>query len=279
VVIAATSEGPARMTQCGFELLDVGGATLDELVRAGEFPRAMEATVRKTVPHHAVQVEPPVRPGKFVIVGLNYRGHAAEIGAELPSVPQFGYAPGSAVTGAYEDVYLPDAAPDEVDYEGELAVVIGRTAAGITEADAWSHVAGLTIANDVSARDVQLGHGRVTADPHERVGLAKGFETFKPLGPAMLTPEVTGPNPILRITTLVDDEIRQDATTEEFIFGLPTLISTISRHTTLDPGDVILTGTPSGIGMTSGRFLTEGQIVEVRIEGIGALRNRVVHKR
>ena len=94
----------------------------------------------------------------------------------------------------------------------------------------------------------------------------------------MLTPEETGPNPILRITTLVDGEIRQDTTTEEFIFGLPTLISTISRHTTLDPGDVILTGTPSGIGMTSGRFLTEGQIVEVRIEGIGALRNRVVRK-
>jgi len=279
VVIAATSEGPARVTERGFELLDVGGATLDELVRAGEFSRAMEATVRKTVPLHAVQVEPPVRPGKFVIVGLNYRGHAAEIGAELPSVPQFGYAPGSAVTGAYEDVYLPDAAPDEVDYEGELALVIGRTAAGITEEDAWSHVAGLTIANDVSARDVQLGHGRVTADPQERVGLAKGFQTFKPLGPAMLTPEETGPNPILRITTLVDGEIRQDATTDEFIFGPPALISTISRHTTLDPGDVILTGTPSGIGMTSGRFLTDGQVVEVRIEGIGALRNRVVRKR
>jgi 2-keto-4-pentenoate hydratase/2-oxohepta-3-ene-1,7-dioic acid hydratase in catechol pathway len=119
----------------------------------------------------------------------------------------------------------------------------------------------------------------VATEPHQRVGLAKGFETFKPLGPALLTTEEVGPNPVLRITTLVDGEIRQDATTEEFIFGLPTLISTISRDTTLDPGDVILTGTPSGIGMRSGRFLREGQTVEVRIEGIGALRNKVVRER
>ena len=217
---------------------------------------------------------PPVRPGKFIVVGLNYMDHAREIRAELPAAPRFNYVPGSAVAGAHDDVELPEVAPDEVDYEGELAVVIGPRATRVREEDAWSHVAGVTVANDMSARDVQRGSGLEVQAPN--IGVAKAFDTFKPLGPALLTVDDITLQTDFRITTWVDGQVRQDSSTANWVFRIPRLIACISRHTTLEPGDVVLTGTPGGVGLGTGRFLAAGQVVEVEVEGIGRLVNKMV---
>jgi len=276
MLIAQTSEGIARKTEGGYELLDLD-ASLEELIRLDQLDTAHQARARRLVPVDSVATLAPVsRPGKVCIVGLNYSDHAREIGADRPPAPRFTYTVGSAVIGPYDDIVLPPLAPNEVDYEGELALVIGRTADHIREPDAWRHLAGITAANDVSARDVQLGRGPHATGPN--VGLAKGFDTFKPLGPAILPAGELHPGTPLRITTLVDGEVRQSSTTDNLLFGLAQLISTISQYTTLEAGDVILTGTPGGVGLSTGRYLTPGQLVEVELERVGTLRNRVIER-
>jgi 2-keto-4-pentenoate hydratase/2-oxohepta-3-ene-1,7-dioic acid hydratase in catechol pathway len=276
VLIAQTAQGIARLLDGRYELLDTHGQSLADLVCSGRIHEAANAKVARAGRSTDLpDLLPPIaQPGKFCIVGLNYSDHADEINAPHPTSPRFSYVPGSALAGPADDIVLPSLAPAEVDYEGELAVVIGRTAESVDEAAAWSHVAGLTIANDVSARDVQLGRHRLGNG--QNVGLGKGFPTFKPLGPALLTVEdIDAGNLALRIRTIIDGEVRQDSTTRNFLFDIPTLIATISRFCRLDPGDVILTGTPGGVGMTSGRYLCAGQLVEVEIERIGVIRNRV----
>jgi 2-keto-4-pentenoate hydratase/2-oxohepta-3-ene-1,7-dioic acid hydratase in catechol pathway len=275
MLIAQTSQGPARRTAQGYELLGIG-ASLEELIRDGQLNVGRDAPVRDVVPLDAVTILPPVRPGKICIVGLNYSDHAREIGAEPPASPRFSWAAGSAVTGPDDDIMLPGIAPGEVDYEGELALVIGAPAERVAEQHAWRYVAGITAANDVSARDVQLGRGTCLIGPN--IGVAKSFDTFKPLGPALLTADELGPGAPLRIETRVDGDVRQSSTTANLIFGAERLVSVISHYATLEPGDVILTGTPGGVAMTTGRYLTGGQVIEVELERVGTLRNRVVHQ-
>jgi 2-keto-4-pentenoate hydratase/2-oxohepta-3-ene-1,7-dioic acid hydratase in catechol pathway len=276
MLIAQTSRGPARRTAAGYELLGTG-ASLEELIRDGQLRAVCDAPAREVVPLDAVATLPPVRrPGKVCIVGLNYSDHAREIGAEPPAVPRFSWAAGSAVAGPDDDIVLPGVAPGEVDYEGELVLVIGTRAERVAEQDAWRCVAGVTAANDVSARDVQLGRGAHTTGPN--VGLAKSFDTFKPLGPALLTADELNPDTPMRIETRVDGEVRQSSTTANLIFGIGRLVSAISHYATLEPADVVLTGTPGGVAMTTGRYLTDGQVVEVELERVGTLRNRVVRQ-
>ncbi len=206
-----------------------------------------------------VQLFTPCQPNTIVCVGLNYRQHAAELGMKLPEDPVLFLKPTTTLLPHQGDiVYWPMVG--QLDYEGELTVVIGKECHMVSEEDALDYVFGYTIANDVTARDLQRKDGQWTR--------AKSFDTFLPLGPSIVT-GIDASN--LALKTLVNGEIKQDSITSDLIFGIPCLISFISQVITLRPGDVILTGTPSGIGPV--HVVDE---IEVQIEGLGSLTNRVV---
>lgn len=207
-----------------------------------------------------VQLLAPVFPTKVVAVGHNYADHAAEHGAEIPQEPLIFIKPATAVIGPLASIVLPPES-SEVHHEAELAVVMGKVTRNVDIEDVGSHVLGYTAANDVSARDLQRKDGQWAR--------AKGFDTFCPLGPAIET-EVD-PLEGLSIICRVDGDIRQSGTTTDMVFGVGEIVSFISRVMTLLPGDVILTGTPSGVGP-----LVAGNRVEVEIERIGSLLNPVV---
>jgi 2-keto-4-pentenoate hydratase/2-oxohepta-3-ene-1,7-dioic acid hydratase in catechol pathway len=202
----------------------------------------------------------PCTPTKIVAVGLNYLSHAEEVGASVPREPLFFLKPPSAVLAHGERIVYPAGLSKRVDYEGELAVVIGRRAKGVSPDEALEHVLGYTCANDVTARDLQGRDDQWTR--------AKGFDTFCPLGPIIST----GLEPDdLTIRTRLNGVVRQQDSTRKMIFSVEELISHISAVMTLEAGDVILTGTPAGVGE-----LKPGDRVEVEIEGIGTLANSVV---
>ena len=221
------------------------------------------------------QLLAPVAPRAILGIGVNYRRHAAEFGVAVPARPVLFLKPPSALQHPGAPIELPVVLPSEtVDYEGELAVVIGRRCKNVAVEEALAAVLGYCCANDVSARDWQkrpeLGGGQWCR--------GKSFDTFCPLGPCLATPAAI-PNPnALRLTTSVSGEIRQDASTDDMIFSVAQLIAFLSGSTTLEPGTVILTGTPSGVGMGSDppRWLRPGDAVQVTIEGIGTLTNPVV---
>lgn len=219
----------------------------------------------------AVRLHAPVpRPGKLLGVARNYAAHAVERGgAALPEEPVLFVKASSAVTGPEEPLPLP-AASAEVDYEGELAAVIGRSARGVPEAEALAFVAGYTCANDVTARDFQNARGQRF--------LGKSCDGFAPLGPALVTADALSDPQTLRLGTRLSGERVQDASTKEMIFPVAALVAFASRLMTLEPGDVLLTGTPAGVGTSRRppRFLRPGDVVEVEIDGLGALRNVVV---
>jgi 2-keto-4-pentenoate hydratase/2-oxohepta-3-ene-1,7-dioic acid hydratase in catechol pathway len=210
------------------------------------------------VPLDDVRLLAPVLPSKLVCVGKNYAAHAAEFGLEVPEEPLLFLKPSTAVIGPGDPIQLLPIST-RVDYEGELAVVIGRIARGVRAEDAYRFILGYTCANDVTLRDLQH-----TNDQWAR---AKGFDGSCPLGPWVET--VLDPNDI-RIETRLNGEIRQAAQTSDMVFGVAELIEYITEFMTLLPGDVLLTGTPEGVGR-----LTKGDIVEVEVDGIGALLNPV----
>jgi 5-carboxymethyl-2-hydroxymuconate isomerase len=212
----------------------------------------------------------PLRPGKIVAIGMNYRGHAREFGAELPAEPiVFAKLP-SAVIGPGEAIVIDRAVTERVDWEVELAVVVGRRMRRVDAADALAHVFGYTVANDVSARDVQRADGQWVR--------AKSLDTFCPLGPVVATAETIGDPQRLGLRTRVNGVTVQDSSTADMIFGVAELLAFCSASFTLEPGDVVLTGTPWGCGefMTPPRSLAPGDVVETEIDGIGVLRNEVV---
>jgi len=270
VLLAQTSRGVARVRDGGLELLAVGGRSLADYIAAGRLAELAHHAACGAVTWEEVTVAPPVqRPGKIIIVGLNYRDHATETGHPLPSFPRFHLVPGSAVTGSGATVTMPGFATAKIDYEGELAVVIGRTGRDIPAGAAWDFVAGGTVANDISARDIQSGENPEL--PMASPALAKGLDGFKPLGPALLTADELRCYDELSITTHVNGEIRQSSSTAELIFTVPELMARISSFLTLEAGDVMLTGTPGGVGLADGRFLTGGDVVTVAIAHIGTL--------
>ncbi|MFB7471295.1 fumarylacetoacetate hydrolase family protein [Kitasatospora sp. NPDC056184] len=281
----STALGIAREDAPGeLSLLDLPFSDLGALLRGPGVAAARTAAVLRRVPLDGVRVHAPVRrPGKILIVGLNYRSHAEEAlemfaamgrpDIVLPAEPNFQVVAGSAVIAPGDDIRLPAVAAGQVDYEGEVAAVIGRPATAVDAADARDHLAGLTIANDVSARDIQKR--AMSGDPIASIGVSKSFDTFKPLGPCLVTPDEF-PEPLdLRLRTRVNGEVRQDDRTSGFLHGVAELVSFLSHYQTLEPGDVILTGTPRGAGVFSGRHLRPGDVVEVEVEHLGTLRNRV----
>ena len=200
----------------------------------------------------------PVQPSKIVCVGLNYKDHAAEVRKPLPAEPLLFIKPSTAVRDPGAPIFLPPGV-GRVDYEGELAVVIGRRAHRVACDEAWSYVFGLTCLNDVTARDLQNKESQYTR--------AKGFDTFAPIGPCVAVG--AGPEP-RHVETWVNGVRRQSSTTAQLIFGVEQLIEFITFVMTLEPGDIISTGTPSGIGP-----LADGDTVSIRVEGIGELSNPV----
>jgi 2-keto-4-pentenoate hydratase/2-oxohepta-3-ene-1,7-dioic acid hydratase in catechol pathway len=201
----------------------------------------------------------PCVPSKIVGVGLNYRAHAREMGKPLPDEPLLFLKPPSALVPTEAPIVRP-AGYARVDYEGELCAVIGRRARRVPAADALAYVFGYTILDDVTVRDLQKKDVQYTR--------AKGFDGFCPVGPVV----ATGLDPrALRLRTRLNGELRQDSTTEDLVFSVAALVSFVSHVMTLEPGDLLTTGTPPGVG-----DLQPGDVVEIEIEGIGVLRNPVI---
>jgi 2-keto-4-pentenoate hydratase/2-oxohepta-3-ene-1,7-dioic acid hydratase in catechol pathway len=273
MLLAQTGQGIARIGPDGPRRLD-HPQSLEDLILGGRLAELAALKPGKEIDWHQAAVAPPVRrPGKIIIIGLNYRDHAAETGSPLPDLPRFHLVPGSAVTSDGAVAHLPRVAPAQVDYEGELAIVIGRTGRDIPETVAWDHIAGGTVANDISARDVQ--YGKNPALPMAHPALAKGFDGFKPLGPALLTTDELRAHDALAITTEVNGVVRQRSSTGQLIFPVPRLVAYLSSFLTLEAGDVILTGTPGGTGVASGQFLAAGDVVSVTVDHIGTLTNTI----
>lgn len=207
----------------------------------------------------SVKLLAPVQPSKVVAVGLNYKSHAEELAMDQPEDPVLFLKPPTAVIGHGDPIRYPSMSK-QVDYEAELTLVIGKIAKDITEDEAMAYVFGYTCGNDVTARDLQRKDGQWTR--------AKGFDTFCPIGPWVETDlDVTD----LTVQAVVNGEVRQSGNTADMLFSIPKLVGFSSRVMTLYPGDIILTGTPPGVGP-----IQPGDIAEVRIEGIGALKNPVI---
>jgi len=221
-----------------------------------------------------MRIGPPIaRPSKIVCVGRNYLEHARETGGEIPAEPVLFMKASSAWSGPHDDVLIPHGAK-KLDYEVELAVVIGTTASNVPETDAMSHVAGYSVFCDFSERAFQKEHGGQWTK-------GKSCDTFAPMGPCLVLAGAVPDPQELRLWCKVNGEVRQSGWTKDMLFGVCEVVSYISRFMTLLPGDVIATGTPSGVamGMDPPRYLQAGDLVECGIEGLGQLTQRVVATR
>ncbi len=214
--------------------------------------------IRQPIPIEEVRLLSPCQPSKAICIGLNYRDHAEEIGIPIPSSPVVFIKPSNTVIGPYDAIRYP-ALSHRVDYEAELAIVIGKEASHIALNEVNHYILGYTCANDVTARDLQPKDGQWT--------IAKGFDTFLPLGP-MITDEIDPTD--VTITSRLNAELRQHSNTRNLIFDYAFLVSYLSSIMTLYPGDVILTGTPAKIGP-----MEVGDTIEIEISGIGTLQNTV----
>ncbi|HKZ29611.1 MAG TPA: fumarylacetoacetate hydrolase family protein [Acidimicrobiia bacterium] len=268
--------GPVFAVQGGDESwVDVGSfgievATTPELVKAADDLAALDlATVGGGVVDPQF-LAPIVGPRKMMAIGLNYADHIRETGSKPPSNPILFSKYSTSVVGPTDDIVVDPELTKMADYETELALIIGRRTKGISEADAPSAVFGYTVANDVTARDCMKTDGQLDR--------SKNFDTFCPVGPWITTADAVPEPQALGIRTLVNGEVRQDSSTREMLFPVVHLIHFLARAMTLEPGDVLLTGTPHGVGfvMDPPRFLQAGDLVECEVEGLGKLRNRVV---
>ncbi len=232
----------------------------DDLLATPFFKDSIEIEgVAESLPLEELTILPPVLPSKIIAIGLNYRAHAAEFDKELPEEPMLIMKPPTSVIGHGEAIVYPTHMSRRVDYEGELSVVIGRRAKDVAEEEAHHYILGYTCFNDVTARDLQKKDIQYTR--------AKGFDTFAPMGPWIET-EID-PDDVM-IETCLNGERRQHTSTSDMIFPVRRLVSFISHVMTLLPGDVIATGTPSGVGK-----IKPGDRIEIKIEGIGTLVNTV----
>ena len=255
--------------------------SLDELILLGrdglnKVERLMKESIGKqkakaTIKSNSLQMLAPVKsPPKIICLGLNYRDHAAEQKASLPDEPIIFIKPRTAVIGPGESIVKPSFVK-QLDYEAELAVIIGKRGKNIRVEDAKNHIFGYTCFNDVSARDIQFKDKQWTR--------GKGFDTFAPMGPSITTSEQIGDPTNLRVRTWVNGELRQNGSTSNMVFNVYQIVHELSRVMTLEPCDVIATGTPAGVGFAmkpKPKFLKKGDTVEIEVENIGQLRNKVV---
>jgi 2-keto-4-pentenoate hydratase/2-oxohepta-3-ene-1,7-dioic acid hydratase in catechol pathway len=238
--------------------------SLVDLIASGERPALGDAVSPERM------LAPIPRPGKILGSGVNFKNHLDENpNGVLPNQPFFFSKLPSSVIGPDEEIVI-DSPDRRVDYEVELGVVIGKPARGIDEAHAFDHVFGYTVVHDVSARDIQFVDSQVT--------IGKGLDTFCPLGPAVVTTDEIDDVDNLRLRTELNGEVMQDGSTTDWLFSIPYLISYLSSYFTLEPGDIVTTGTPAGVGCFRNpeRYLVPGDVVTVEVENVGRLTNRVV---
>jgi 2-keto-4-pentenoate hydratase/2-oxohepta-3-ene-1,7-dioic acid hydratase in catechol pathway len=245
------------------------GATVRDLLESGRLPEVAEIGDARVVPLDAVELLPPVPdPQKIICIGLNYRAHAAEAGIEPPPAPTFFAKFANALAPPGATVRLPEAS-DKVDFEAEVAFVIGRRCAGVSEADALECIAGYMLFNDLSARDLQF------ATPQWMPG--KVFDGSAPCGPALVTPDETLADGPLSFELTLNGEPMQSGSTDDLIFGFSELVSRLSSLMTLEPGDVVSTGTPSGVGSTRDPrvWLSPGDELAISSPTLGLLETRI----
>lgn len=263
-VVVALAAIDSRLPTDMLAFLAGGPDALDQARRA--FQRRSAAAEMELT---AAQLQAPIpKPGKIICVGLNYRDHAEENNEPLPAYPTIFAKYANSIVGPGAPIRIPSIT-QKPDYEAELAVVIGRRGRDITEADALRYVAGYVPFNDVSARDYQARTSQWT--------LGKSFDTFGPLGPALVTADEVPDPHALDIRLSINGEMLQQSNTRNLVFSIPTLIAYLSAAMTLEPGDVIATGTPGGVGgaRKPPRFLRPGDVVRVEIERLGTLENPV----
>ena len=243
--------------------------------------KKLKETIQKTektdvrkVSHLATSTKilTPIRyPGKIVCLGLNYRDHAAEQNASIPNEPVIFMKPHTAIIGPNDSIVKPSFV-QQLDYEAELAIVIGKRAKNVPLSEVHAHIFGYTIMNDVSARDIQFKDKQWTR--------GKSFDTFAPIGPYITTADELEDTSNLLIRTWVNGELRQNSSTKNMVFDPPEIVHRLSRVMTLEPCDIIATGTPAGVGfaMKPQKFLKDGDSIRIEIEGIGILENRVAEE-
>ena len=213
-----------------------------------------------------VRIDAPISaPKNCFAVGLNYKNHAEEAGMDIPAVPMIFTKHTTCLVGPNATIEMRS---DHVDYEAELVVVIGSTGKDIQKDKAWDHVAGLCVGQDISDRTVQF------SSKPPQFNLGKSFDTFGPMGPYLISPDLLEDKDSLQIECKVNEEIRQKDNTNDLIFNIPSIISYLSEILTLNTGDVIFTGTPGGVGVMEGKFLKEGDVLRTSIQGIGVLENK-----
>ena len=222
----------------------------------------------EVIPLSEIEFLPVIeRPGKVLAVGLNYKDHAKETGMDLPKVPMIFTKQSTSVLGHQGEIHKPKVS-DAVDYEGEMAFVIGKKCRHVSKEDALDVIAGVTICNDVSVRDWQIASPTFT--------MGKSFDTHCPIGPYIVTMDEISDIHNLKIKTYVNDELRQDSCTDQLIFDCFDLIEHITKAFTLEQGDIIATGTSSGVGVVLGKYLVPNDVVRIELENVGTLENKVV---
>jgi len=270
----------------GQEIADVSAADdrlprdMIALLETGDEPRAVLAGAARRAPHFAlneVRLEAPVmRPRKFLGLGLSFKSHVEEIrarGVPIPLSPNQVWfnKQVTCINGPHDPIHLPRVST-QLDYEGEVAIVIGKKCRHVPVDKARDVIAGYLVCNDVSVRDWQLRTPTAT--------LGKSFDTHGPIGPWLTTADDVENSGDLRIRTWVDDELRQDGSTNDYIYSVAEMVAELSTVFTLEPGDVLTTGSPCGVGalLNPPRFLTVGQTVRIEVDGLGAIENRVIEE-
>jgi 2-keto-4-pentenoate hydratase/2-oxohepta-3-ene-1,7-dioic acid hydratase in catechol pathway len=270
VIGVVTDDGVVDLSESASEL----PAEMTALLAAGEeaLRRAAAAatTARSRIPLDSVRLAAPIlRPPKFLAVGLNYADHVAEAGLERPKLPTIFNKQSTCVVGPTDPVHMPRVS-SALDYEGELGFVVGRRCRHVPRERAHEVIAGYLVVNDVSVRDWQLRIPTWT--------MGKSFDTHGPIGPWITTADEAGDPHALRLRTWVDGELRQDSNTKNLIFDCFAIVEHLSTAFTLEPGDVVATGTPGGVGiaMKPPKLLSIGDVVRIEIDRLGTLENRVV---
>ncbi|GBF72501.1 5-carboxymethyl-2-hydroxymuconate isomerase [Paenibacillus sp. 598K] len=272
VAAAAWQEHKQAVPETIMEVIEQGDAAIEALQRLEHQALASGETKDWLMEESQLTYAPCVtNPGKIICIGLNYRRHAEETNSPIPVYPIVFNKFNNTLTAHGSDVVLP-AVSTQVDYEAELAIVMGRAAKNVPEEEALDYVFGYCNVNDLSARDLQFRTGQWL--------LGKTCDGFSPLGPYLVTADEVGDPQRLAIRTTVNGELRQHSSTSDMIFGCGEIVSYLSRHMTLLPGDIILTGTPEGVVMgypeAEQQYLQAGDLVEVEIEKLGVLTNRMV---
>lgn len=274
IVSYRTNGGPWRAgAERDGSVVDLGVESVKALLAGGDAALATAAERAKSasVVSGKVEIGPPIPdPEKIICFGLNYRKHAEETGNAIPKAPTFFPKYRNSLVGPDEPIVLPTKNPANVDYEVELAVIIGKRCKNVSQAEALNYVGGYSILNDVSARDLQM--------QTSQWGAGKAIDTFAPFGPVLVPAREVGDPQKLAVKTRLNGTVMQSSNTADMIFPVAQLIAFLSDFMTLEPGDVIATGTPEGVGFSRKPpvFMKDGDVIEMEIDKIGILRNPIV---